>query len=66
VQELNAVDATDFDPSRRSIVAGMATGLLAGVSNSALAQGAQQAPSPPEQLRNPVIEYPRPPYPLQN
>jgi NAD(P)-dependent dehydrogenase (short-subunit alcohol dehydrogenase family) len=38
--------------------------LLAGVSSSALAQDAPQVPLP-EQLRNPVTEYPRPPYPEQ-
>jgi NAD(P)-dependent dehydrogenase (short-subunit alcohol dehydrogenase family) len=58
------MDEAAFGASRRSIVAGMATGMLAGVSNSALAQGTPQA-LPQDQLRNPVTEYPRPPYPGQ-
>jgi hypothetical protein len=41
---VNAVNETDLETSRRSIVAGMATGVLAGVGSSALAQGAPEGP----------------------
>lgn len=64
------MDPDDIDASRRLIVGGLSTGLLAAVSAPAWAQGSGNqtgtgpATAPPLQ-QNPVTEYPRPPFPRQ-
>jgi NAD(P)-dependent dehydrogenase (short-subunit alcohol dehydrogenase family) len=58
----------NIDASRRAIVAGVATGTVAMAGASAVAQEAAR-PGPKdstaETLKNPVDEYPRPPFPPQ-
>jgi NAD(P)-dependent dehydrogenase (short-subunit alcohol dehydrogenase family) len=58
------MDAESPNQSRRAIVGGMATGLLATAITPATAS-AQQAGAPPLPLTNPVDEYPKPPFPVQ-
>lgn len=64
------MDPKQSDTSRRTVVGGLATGLVAAIGTPAFAQqaaapataGAAAASSP---VRNPVTEYPRPPFPKQ-
>ncbi|CAO3440385.1 SDR family oxidoreductase [Azospirillum endophyticum] len=60
----------NFDTSRRSVVGGLATGLVAAVGSPAFAQqaaapGAAGAAATASPLRNPATEYPRPPFAKQ-
>ena len=58
----------DTDTSRRLVVGGLATGLIAGANSSASAQasaaatGAGSETAPPT---NPVTKYPKPPFQRQ-
>ncbi|WP_207460501.1 SDR family oxidoreductase [Azospirillum sp. SYSU D00513] len=60
----------DIDSSRRLVVGGIATGMVAAFGTPVLAQqgnaptGAGAASGAPA-MRNPVTEYPRPPFPRQ-
>ena len=69
------MEPKDAETSRRRVVGGVATGLVAALAAPALAQGAG-APADPRQtppgkpaggaaIRNPGTEYPRPPFPRQ-
>jgi NAD(P)-dependent dehydrogenase (short-subunit alcohol dehydrogenase family) len=69
-------DEADKGPPRRAVIAGVATGLIAGVAAGATAQTINQATAPeptrpnptrPGQtmLKDPVDAYPRPPFPKQ-
>ena len=62
-------DEEERPPSRRTVIAGVTTGLTA-LGTSAVAQApTQQATAPPPVgimgLQNPVDQYPRPPFPTQ-
>jgi NAD(P)-dependent dehydrogenase (short-subunit alcohol dehydrogenase family) len=57
------------DIRRREVVSGMGLGVLAGLSAPAVAQQAPAATDPAarstQPLKNPVTEYPKPPFPKQ-
>jgi NAD(P)-dependent dehydrogenase (short-subunit alcohol dehydrogenase family) len=60
------MDRNDVDGSRRMVVGGLSTGLLAAMSGTALAQETNaHAADATASLRNPVTAYPRPPFPRQ-
>jgi NAD(P)-dependent dehydrogenase (short-subunit alcohol dehydrogenase family) len=54
----------DTDTSRRLVVGGLATGLVAGVSAPAAAVGADPTTAAPV-MQNPVMKYPKPPFARQ-
>ncbi|WP_207461177.1 SDR family oxidoreductase [Azospirillum sp. SYSU D00513] len=55
-----------IDSSRRLVVGGIATGMVAALGTPALAQqGNVAAPAGAPAMRNPATEYPRPPFPRQ-
>ncbi len=60
------MSSDDFRPSRRSVVGGLTTGLVAALGSSAVAQSSRP-PAGADQsiLVNPATEYPRPPFPKQ-
>lgn len=61
------MNSSDHAVSRRSVVGGMTTGLVAGGVTPAAAQPSapQGAPAGATGLKNPATEYPRPPFPRQ-
>jgi NAD(P)-dependent dehydrogenase (short-subunit alcohol dehydrogenase family) len=58
----------EADQSRRLLIGGMATGMIAALGKPAFAQAQATAGSSAEAppLKNPVTEYPRPPFPAQH
>jgi NAD(P)-dependent dehydrogenase (short-subunit alcohol dehydrogenase family) len=67
-------DQADNSPSRRAVIAGVTTGLAAGLAGAAAAQTIDQAstPTPPSaragqpMLKDPVNAYPKPPFAKQH
>ncbi len=62
------MEITEQHPTRRTFVGGVGTGVAAAIAATAQPVVAQNAPAAPAQTtkRNPVDEYPRPPFPEQS
>jgi NAD(P)-dependent dehydrogenase (short-subunit alcohol dehydrogenase family) len=61
----NFMDPESPNKSRRALVGGMASGLLAGAIAPTNASAQQAGAAAPMPLTNPVNEYPKPPFPVQ-